>query len=440
MAGGTFISQNKVRPGAYINFKSVPKSLNRVGNRGIATMPVTLGWCNNDEIIPLYSTDISDGKCIDKIGYHGYELEMQTIREVLKNCYLVLLYKINSNGEKATATLDALTVKAKYEGVVGNSLSVVIKELGETFQVITYLYGKEKDKQTARNVEDLINNEWVDFSGTGALVANAGTTLKGGTNGGIEKESYNKYLELIKGKSWNTMGLPTIDDTTLKQTIVEYIKNLREIKGKKVQAVLQDYSSADYEGIISVDQGYKTVDEEVNVEGFVGYVTGLTAGSELNKSNTYSVIDGAISIINPKTDEELEEGLINGKFMISYRQDEKVIIESDINTFTSVDINKSKDFTKNRVIRTLDDINNTVKSTFESKYIGKVDNNSNGRNIFKADIISYLKELNTMGAINEFNNDEIIVTEGNDINSVVVNLAVQAIDAMEKLYMTVTVG
>ena len=31
MAGGTFISQNKIRPGAYLNFKSVETPTNKIG-------------------------------------------------------------------------------------------------------------------------------------------------------------------------------------------------------------------------------------------------------------------------------------------------------------------------------------------------------------------------------------------------------------------------
>ena len=33
-AGGTWTVQNKVRPGAYINFVSVPKALGTLGERG----------------------------------------------------------------------------------------------------------------------------------------------------------------------------------------------------------------------------------------------------------------------------------------------------------------------------------------------------------------------------------------------------------------------
>ena len=33
-SGGTWIAQNKVRPGAYINFVSVPKAVGTLGERG----------------------------------------------------------------------------------------------------------------------------------------------------------------------------------------------------------------------------------------------------------------------------------------------------------------------------------------------------------------------------------------------------------------------
>ena len=42
MAGGTYVTYNKNRPGAYINFKAIPKPLSNVGSRGVATMPMTM--------------------------------------------------------------------------------------------------------------------------------------------------------------------------------------------------------------------------------------------------------------------------------------------------------------------------------------------------------------------------------------------------------------
>ena len=77
---------------------------------------------------------------------------------------------------------------------------------------------------------------------------------------------------------------------------------------------------------------------------------------------------------------------------------------------------------------------------FEQTYLGKVNNNENGRTSFKSDIISYLKELNKLGAIDDFKNEDIVVSAGNEIDSVLVEIGVKPIDAMEKLYMTVSVG
>ena len=67
---------------------------------------------------------------------------------------------------------------------------MVIKEVEEDFEVITYLYGKEKDRQIGKTVGDIENNDWIDFTGEGALAANAGALLEGGANGSIEEGSY----------------------------------------------------------------------------------------------------------------------------------------------------------------------------------------------------------------------------------------------------------
>lgn len=440
MAGGVFISQNKVRPGAYLNFKSVPKPTGKVGQRGIVTIPLALGWGEENKIIDLNSSDISNGNLLKKIGYYGHEKDILSIREALKNSYKLLLYRLDNNGQKATTTINNLNVIAKYPGVVGNKVSIIIKELKDKkFQVKTLLNSKVMDTQIVDKREELKDNEWVTFAEGGELTETAGATLSGGNNGTIAAENYSKYLELISRKTFNTMGIYTTD-SAIKKNIVTFIKNQRENKGKKVQVVINEFSEANYEGIISVDQGYKTHDEVIDVNSFVAYVAGLTAAANINKSNTYKVIEGAIEIINPKTDEEIKEGILKGKFMLSYRQDESIVVETDINTFTEFAADKTKDFSKNRVIRTLDDINNTIKNTFEKIYLGKVDNNDNGRLSFKSDIISYMNDLNKMGAIEDFKSEDIIINAGSDIDSVVIDVGVKPVDAMEKLYMTVAVG
>jgi hypothetical protein len=442
MAGGTFKSQNKIRPGAYINFKGVAKPLSSLGTRGVVTMPVAMSW--GAEVTELLSTDLIDGKSLPKIGYTAFEEQSQIFREALKHAYKAIIYRLDTGGTKASATLTPLTATAKYAGIVGNEITVSVVANGDKFDVITLFRGIERDRQTVTAIAELVPNDYVVFSGTGNVVANAGVTLTGGENGTVSVATYTTYLNVIKAYKWNTMGIPQ-DVPAVNPNIITFITNMRENLGKKVQAVLYD-ADADYEGIITVNQGYKTVTETVSPTTFVAYIAGLTAGSDVDTSNTYHAINGAVSIVYPEDvtpygDEEIEEALKAGKMVLSTRQDGVIVIEQDINTLHTFTPDKGYAFSKNRVIRTLDEINNSIALLFERSYIGKVDNNDDGRNIFKADVIAYLNMLQDISAIQNFDSTtDIQVYAGEAIDAVVVDLAIQPVDSMEKLYMTVTVG
>lgn len=44
MGGGTFLVQNKVLPGTYINFVSRPRAMGHLGERGVLCMGMELDW------------------------------------------------------------------------------------------------------------------------------------------------------------------------------------------------------------------------------------------------------------------------------------------------------------------------------------------------------------------------------------------------------------
>ena len=442
MAGGTFKTQNKIRPGAYINFKGVARPLSSLGTRGVMTMPVAMSW--GAEVTELLSTELIDGRSLAKIGYTAFDEQSQIFREALKHCYKAIIYRLDTGGTKATASLAPLTATAKYAGVVGNEISVSVVANGDAFDVITLFRGIERNRQTVTTVAQLEDNDWVVFSGSGKVVANAGVTLAGGENGTVSDATYDTYLNAIKAYKWNTMAIPQ-DSSSVNANIITFIENMRENVGRKVQAVLYN-ATADYEGIITVNQGYKTVNETISPTTFVAYVAGLTAGSDVNSSNTYHAINGAVTIVYPEGvtpygDEEIEQALKNGKMVLSTRQDGVIVIEQDINTLHTFTPDKGYAFSKNRVIRTLDEINNSVVLLFGRSYIGKVDNNEDGRNIFKADVIAYLNMLQSIAAIQNFDSaTDIQIYAGEAVDAVVADLAIQPVDSMEKLYMTVMVG
>lgn len=437
MAAGTWTTQNKVRPGVYINFESVPKPLGTVGDRGIVTMALPLSWGEAKKIITIEAGEDP----FDKLGYDLASSQLLLIREALKRAKTLLLYRLNT-GIKATATIDNLTVIAKYGGVRGNDLSIVIQTNVDDpakFDVKTLLDGKEMDVQTVATIEELQDNKWVDFSGTGALSVTAGVSLTGGADGEVTNQDHMDYLAAIEVQDFNTMAL-TSDDPTLKSLYVSFVKRMREDEGKKIQVVMPNYPDADYEGVISVKNGVILSDGTViDATKAVAWVAGATAGAEMNESLTYMAYDDAVDVDIRYTNTQIIEALNNGEFIFT-PSDGKAIVEQDINTLTSFTPTKGKQFRKNRVIRVLDGIAVDFKRIFENYYIGKVNNNEDGRNLFKNECINYLTTLQNIAAIQNFDSQtDITVQQGSESDSVVVELYVQPVDSVEKLYFTIKI-
>src|SRR5690606_31008014 len=169
------------------------------------------------------------------------------------------------------------------------------------------------------------------------------------------------------------------------------------------------------------------------------WVAGATAGANVNESLTYAAYDGAVDVDERYTHTGIVQALQNGEFLF-IPSDGRAIVEQDINTFTSFTPEKRSHFSKNRVIRVLDSIGNDLKRIFEQFYIGKVNNDADGRNLFKNEIINYLNFLQNIGAIQNFDPQvDIQVSQGNDVDSVYVELYVQPVDAIEKIYMNIIV-
>lgn len=436
MAGGTFLTMNKKLPGAYINFKSVPAPTAIMGSRGIATMPVSLSWANEGELVELFSTDLLDGRSITKIGLSAFDAESLVLRECLKNCYKLLLYPINTGAAKASATVGGLTITSKKAGLLGNQIKIVIKKNKTDYDVVTLFKTNQYDLQTIKSLNELQENDFVVFTGEGVVTPTAGTNLENGTDGTVSKATYTKYFDLMKTKSWQVMGIPSTD-SSIPPLATEYIKTLRDKLGKKVQCVVYDYVEANHEGVISCKQGYKTKTETIEKEIFVAYITGATAGANINQSNCYKIIDGATEIIGDLPEDELEAELEKGYFLLTKRVDGKIVILDDNNTFTEFTPEKDRDFANNRSIRVFDEIANTTRLIFEKYYAGKVDNIDTGRDVFKAQLIANARQLQDINAIQNFSAEDIVVIQGQEKEDVKVDMNIQTVDSMKKLYMTV---
>jgi len=444
MAGGRWLSQNKVRPGAYLNFVSVPRPTMTVGDRGIGTMAIPLSWGPENAIIDVYSTDLLDGASLSKVGVTAFdeatEQSAKLLILMLSNCYLAKIYRLDTGGVRATITTGSLTAKAKYPGAFGNSITISIVESDGLFTVTTFVAGTSRDVQTVSTVQELANNDYVEFSGFGALTANAGIPLTGGTNGTYTAATaYPNYLALASRARWQTMAAP-FDGATVNAQIATFAKTMRDDEGRKVQVALSNYLGADFQGVINSDCGVPRADDTVTAEEATAWVAGITAGATIIQSNTGRVFPGAVGILHERTNSEIIEALQGGMLILSANQRGEIIVEQDINSLHTFTPELDYAFSKNRVLRTLDEIGTSVTDVWEQSYLGKVSNNENGRMVFKADIIGYLNELQTLGAIDDFAGaDDVEVIRGTEVDAVVCNIWVKPVDSMEKLYMTVNV-
>ena len=137
---------------------------------------------------------------------------------------------------------------------------------------------------------------------------------------------------------------------------------------------------------------------------------------------------------------ELEDAMQNGQFMF-HNVNGEVRVLADINSFVSGTDEKSVEiFGENQTIRVMDEIANSIAVVFNTKYLGKVPNDAPGRISFWNDIVKHHNQLQDIRAIQNFNPDDVVVSQGDAKNSVVVADAVEVVNAMAKLYMTVTVA
>lgn len=434
MAGGTFVTRNKVRAGAYINFVSEYSPLGTVSDRGVVLLPMAVPFGPVGEAVAIEgNTDVRK-----VFGLSSLSPELLLLREAAKRANKVLVWRL-AGGEAATRTDENITVTARWPGSVGNTLAVKIlaPESGLEYTVQTFLDGRMVDEQQAETIEQLNDNDWVLFTGTGELMPHAGIVLSGGSDNEVEQQDWEDFFAGAERLTYNTMALPT-DDVAIKELAVSFVKRMREDEGVKIQIVVANMEP-DYEGIISVANGVVLSDgTTITPEQATAYVAGMTAGAAVNKSCTYDTYDGATAVGEVLLASEIIAKLKAGQFIFIQRGN-KVVVEQDINTFVGFTTEKGDAFRKNRTLRVMDAIGTDVRQIFEDYYLGKCANDEDGRALFREELFAYLNNLYEIRAVERPELEDITVQRGETADSVIVDLAVQPVDAMEKLYMTVTV-
>jgi len=431
LGGGTFTAQNKVLPGAYINFVSLAAASATLSDRGIAAIGVELNWGVTGSIFEVTSGDFQKNSL--KIFGYSYDHEsLKGLRDLFANINTLLCYRLNGGGVKASNTF----ATAKYAGTRGNDLKIVIAKNADDntkWDVSTVLGSTIMDVQTVADATGLVSNDWVDFDSTATLAATAGTALAGGTNSAVDGAAHQAFLDKLEAKSFNALGCVSSTDS-IKGLYVNYCKRLRDEMGKKFQVVVYN-KAADYEGVVNVKN---TVSDGSDAASLVYWVTGIVAGTAVNASALNHRYDGEFEVNVDYTQSQLEAAIKAGEFTLHQVGDD-VRVLSDINSLVTTSDTKGDIFKDNQTIRVIDQIANDIAVLFNTKYLGVVPNDNAGRISLWSDIVQHHMNLQAIRAIEDFADTDVTVAQGETKKAVVVSDAVTVVNAMEKLYMTVTI-
>lgn len=445
MAGGTWTSQNKVQPGVYINTKSQGNLPVSIGEKGIVAIAEPLSWGP-----PGVIQEIIPGEDLRKyIGYDITSPKAVFLREMMKGSdttpgpIKILLYRpVGTGGAKAAATIGGLTVTALYNGIRGNDITIIVSEDPDTegvYDVSTVIDGTVADEQSVAKISDLAANGWVAFSGTGTFQETVGEPLAGGIDPTVAPTDYANFLQALEPYQFDILVYDGTDSSVI-QAIALFVKRISENVGQKCQAVMAGAKECNSEWVISVDNGVKLSDgTTLTAQQCTWWMGGAQAGALYNDSLTYARYPNAVEVTPKLTDTQITQALQDGE-IVFIDNFGTVKVCTDINTLTSFTVDKGMEYSKNRVMRVLNQFCNDVYRQFSLYYIGKVDNNDAGRNLLKGWIVGYLNEMQANNGIQNFVPDDVTVDPGNSVDSVLVNVALQPVDAIEKIYMTVTVS
>ena len=432
LGGGSFTTQNKELPGAYINFVSMASASATLSARGIATMPLEMDWGVEGEVFEVTNEDFQ--KRSQKIFGYAYDHDkMKGLRDLFIGTKTLYAYRLNGGGKKAANTF----ATALYSGIRGNDLKIVIQANADDeskFDVITYLGTVAVDTQTVAKAAELVANDYVAFKTDATLAVTASTPLTGGENGAVDGTAYQTYLDKIEAYTYNTMGVVTTDETIIK-LFNAFNKRLRDEMGIKFQLVTYKNAS-DFMGIISVEN--KTTDEGWSEASLVYWVTGVQAGCEVNKSCQNKKYDGEFTVDVSYTQTQLKQCIKEGKFVL-HRVNSDIRVLDDINTMVTTSDTCGDVFKDNQTIRVIDQLGNDDAVLFNTKYLGVVPNNASGRTSLWSDLVKIRQNLQDIGAIENFADSDVTIAQGDTKKAVVVTSGVEVVNAMGKLYMTVTV-
>jgi len=439
MAGGIWSpTEAKTRPGFYLNFVAAALAGIQPGARGVIACPVRAHWgpikefveiTRESELIEWYTNSVADGATAYNTVYMA----------LLGGAKTVLAYRIASNlAAVSTRTLqdttgtpvDVIRLDAKYNGSRGNTFNITVRvnpvdgakkdivlyEGSTVLRTFTFVSGTIDAAVNAINNDT--GNKWIVATkladGNGVLEIITSQPMAGGNSGiaDITNNDYTDAMAAFEAREFNIFVLDGQTDSALRVSLVAWITRLRD-EGKGVITVIGGSSTDDltpttgnarstttnHESVINVIVGAKLNDINYYSAQIAPFIAGLIGGQKLSESITYAVCPFS-DVSKRFTHSEVVMALNSGSLVLVH-DGEKVKVERGINTLTSLRQGQNNQWKKIRAIRVMDAINNDLRKAAEDNYIGKVNNNDEGKIALINACKQYMETLVKGGLIDE---------------------------------------
>lgn len=400
------------RPGVTVEL--IAKAKERVVPKsGVVLVPYRGEWGAPDELVKLGSFDERMAETFGRVD---------TIELAAEGGATILAYRITDGTAIAAAyeQLDAIKIEARYPGLLGNELKlIIVSSTSEPGKKELQVLGPLKTEKfsfgdAAELVAKTSRSMYIRVKQLGGeeVTVVGETFLTGGTSGtaSLSVADSTQLFSAVSGADFDTMYLP-FDDEAVQAAAKQFMSD-RRTQNKKLSTLVIGGKAADDDNMTkhierSVAQNARFVVNTAiagqhNNGKFYGslewaaWVAGMIAATPAHESLTAIVVPlkkalkdwGHTDILNA----------LGTGTLIATRDGDVYIVESAVNTLSVIGTNEREDYGKIRVSMTLDQIVNDI-SQVGKKYKGKLGNNDLGGAVFVSAVNAYMTVREQQGAI-----------------------------------------
>lgn len=236
-----------------------------------------------------------------------------------------------------------------------------------------------------------------------------GRAMSGGSNPTVAVSDYSKGTDVLERHYWNVL-LADSNSVSVSRMLTEYIKQSYEmgrlgmtVIGASAASTVEkrmEYATAlnDWR-VVYVANGWK----DINGTKYSGWraaarIGGMIAGCETNASLTHIVISNATELLNPMTNGEMIQAEQKGCLCLSLNDDGQIWIDNAINTLITLGNDQDEGWKKIRRTKCRFELMTRCNRTCD-KYIGRLNNDANGRATLITAMQSIINEMIAEGKL-----------------------------------------